>query len=69
MFKVDNGERKAELLTKFKEASNSHVLTQCFINRIEYGSVYQNDIEQRMDDIVSKLYLEHREPPWLNLLD
>ena len=69
MFKVDNGERKRELFEKFRESSNSNVLTQCFINRIEYGSVYQEDIEKRMDDILAGLYLEHAEQPWLHLLD
>ena len=69
MFRVDNGERKRELFEKFREASNNYVLTQCLINRTEYGSVYPPDIEERMDQIVSSLDLEHSEPPWLHLLD
>lgn len=69
MFMVDNGERKKELFEKFGEASNNYVLTQCLINRIEYGSTYPHAVEQKINNIISQLKLDYAEPPWLHLLD
>lgn len=69
LFKVDNGERKREILDKFLEKSGDSVLTQCLKNRLEYGSRYPNSVEQKIEDILDQIEFENAEPPWLHLLD
>ena len=69
LFKVDEGQRKKELLDKFLERSGDPVLTKCLFNRLEYGSRYPNLVEIRINEIIEQLELEHAEPPWLHLLD
>lgn len=68
-FKVDNGERKNEMLEKFMEKTGDPVLTQCLKNRMEFGSRYPNSVEQQIEEILCQLEFEHAEPPWLHLLD
>ncbi len=68
-FKVDEGQRKKELLDRFSEKTGDHVLTKCLFNRLEYGSKYSNIIEMKINEIIEQLELEHTEPPWLHLLD
>jgi hypothetical protein len=68
-FKVDEGQRKKELLDRFSEKTGDPVLTKCLFNRLEYGSKYSNIIEMKINEIIEQLELEHTEPPWLHLLD
>ena len=68
-FKVDNGQRKRELLEKFLETSRDPILTKCLTNRLEYGSVYPPNIEEKMNKIIDTLKLEHSVPDWLNIVD
>lgn len=68
-FKVDEGQRKKELLDKFLEKTGDPVLTKCLFNRLEYGSKYSNIVEMKINETIEQLELEHTEPPWLHLLD
>jgi hypothetical protein len=69
MFKVDNGERKEELLEKFREASGSDVLYQCLRNKLEHGCTYSREIEEKIEGIRKTLKLKHAIPDWLHLID
>ena len=68
-FMVDNGERNTELLKKFEANTQVPVLTRCLRNRLEFGTRYPDSVEQKIQDIIDQLELEHTEPPWLHLLD
>ena len=69
IFKVDNNERKNEILKKFMEKTGDPVLTQCLKNRLDFGSRYPNNVEQNIEKVLDQLEFEHAEPPWLHLLD
>lgn len=69
MFKVDNGERKNEIVDKFFEKTGDPVLTKCLWNRLEYGSRYSNEVEQKIEEVLTQIEFENAEPSWLHLLD
>ena len=68
-FKVDNGERKKEIVNKFLEKTGDPVFTKCLWNRLEYGSKYSNEVEQKIEEVLTQIDFENAEPPWLHLLD
>jgi hypothetical protein len=62
VFEVDEGQKKREILEKFK---GGPVLLKCLYNRLEYCSKYSDQIENQID--------KYLPPPedleWLSLLD
>lgn len=70
MFKVDNNERREELIRRFSEAAGDNIaLVKCFRNKLEFGSRYPNSIEQQIESIRNRVEMELAEPPWLHLID